>query len=175
MNNLRNLDGWQQLPTDKKLFFLYGHPLATFEIAEKLPTMNDIIAAATATNKSAFQNTKGNKTAQHLAKLQSTDVYNALKKKTTNKLRAIFASQFSKSGQTEMIKGNVCVVVVWVYDTKASDADGLDAGRKFIHDALQGSEIIKNDNLTVISELHSLFEKRTDGSTTKIYLFRPLF
>lgn len=172
---IRDFPDWQKLTKIQKLFFLYGQPLATFEIAEKLPTMNDIIAAATATDKSKYRDTKGNKTAQHLAKLQSTDVYNALKKKTTNKLRAIFAAQFGKSGQTEMIKGNVCAVVVWVYDTKASDADGLDAGRKFIHDALQGSEIIKNDNLTVISELHSLFEKRTDGSTTKIYLFLPLF
>ena len=102
-----------------------------FLIPEKLPGLNEIISAA--------------RTNRYVAGQQKREV---------ERLISVYIHQAQKRGELRPIKGACIIRITWIEATKRRDADNIQAGAKFILDAMKHAEIIPDDSQRYVKQVY---------------------
>lgn len=115
-----------------------------FEIPAKLPGLNEIIEAA--------------RTHWTVAAKQKRD---------TETLIGFYINQAKRKHRLRAVKEPVEVLITWQERTQKRDADNIEAGAKFILDAMKNAGIIIDDSRKYVRQVR---HEITDGKTDKVFV-----
>lgn len=114
-------------------------------IDQKLPSLNDYI----------------NECRKHWSK-------GAAFKRDTEEVISLYIRKAKREGTLAPMTGTVNLLIVWHERTRKRDTDNVQSATKYILDALQNLEIIKNDSPKYVDQINHQIE-RGDADFVEVY------
>lgn len=115
-----------------------------FEIPAKLPGLNEIIGAA-----------------------RSGWATGAKQKRDTETLIGFYINQAKRKHRLRAVKEPIEIWITWQERTRRRDVDNIEAGAKFILDAMKNAGIIIDDSRKYVRQVR---HEITDGKTDKVFV-----